>query len=88
MNEDQNERADHLLCSHADRLDCELASTHVEEILKVGAKQVDYQDIMEPFLTEMVHLGDTGCKWHVRSACQQCEGQWRQQRTGAIQSPV
>ena len=46
----------HLLCCHAYRLDGELACAHVEEVLKIRTKQIDYEDIVESFLPEMEDL--------------------------------
>ena len=51
-----------MLCCHAYRLDGELASTHVEEVLKIRTKQIDYKDIVESFLPEMVDLRNTHWK--------------------------
>ena len=50
----------HLLGSHAHGLDRELTATHVEEVLKVRAEQVDDEDIVQALLTEVVYLGDAG----------------------------
>ena len=56
MGYDAIETTHHLLCCHAYRLNGELASTHVEEVLKIRTKQIDYEDIVESFLPEMVDL--------------------------------
>lgn len=48
----------HLFGRHTHRLDSELAPTHVKEVLQVGAQQVDDENVVETFLTEIVHL------WH------------------------
>ena len=49
----------HLFCCHAYGLDAELASTHVEEVLKIRTKQIDYEDIVESFLPKIVDLRNT-----------------------------
>ena len=50
------ETTHHLLCCHTYCLDGELACTHVEEVLKIRTKQIDYEEIVESFLPEMVDL--------------------------------
>ena len=50
--------AHHLLRRHADSFDAELAAAHVKEVFEVGAEEVDDEDIVEAFLTKVVHLGD------------------------------
>ena len=48
----------HLLRSHANRLDGKLAPAHIEQVLKIRAKEVDDKDIVETLLAEVVYLGD------------------------------
>lgn len=50
----------HLPSSHANGLDRELASTHIEEVLETGPEQIDNEDIVEAFLTKVVDLWDSG----------------------------
>ena len=50
----------HLLRSHTDRLDGELAPAHVEQVLEVGAEEVNDKDIVESLLSKVVDL------WHTR----------------------
>ena len=51
----------HLLSGHAHRLDAELAVAHVEQVLETRPREVDDEDIMEPFLPEVVYLGYPRC---------------------------
>lgn len=53
------ENTHHLLCCHAYSLNGELACTHVEEVLKIRTKQIDYEDIVKSFLPKVVDLRDT-----------------------------
>ena len=53
----------HLPCGHAHRLDRELASAHVEQVLQARAQQVDDEDVMEAFLPEVVYLGYSRCSY-------------------------
>lgn len=46
----------HLLRGHAYGLDCELATTHVKEILKVRTEEVNDEDVVESLLSEIVYL--------------------------------
>ena len=50
----------HLFCGHTHGLDGELAPAHVKEIFEVGPQQIDDEDVVKAFLTEVVYLGDTG----------------------------
>ena len=59
--EPQHEATHHLPRSHAHGLDRELPSAHVEQVLETRPKQVDDEDIMEPFLPEVVYLGYPRC---------------------------
>ena len=51
----------HLLRSHTDRLDGELAPAHVEQVLEARPQQVDDEDVVQPFLPEVVYLGYPRC---------------------------
>lgn len=51
----------HLLSSHAHRLDGELATAHVEQILQVWSQEVDDENVVQAFLTEIMYLGNAGC---------------------------
>lgn len=46
----------HLLGKHTRRLNAEFATAHIKQILKTGSKKVYDQNIVQPFLTEMVYL--------------------------------
>ena len=48
----------HLLRSHTDRLDGELAPAHVEQVLQAGAEQVNNKHIVQTFLAEVMNLRD------------------------------
>lgn len=50
----------HLLGNHNDRLDTELPPTHVKQVLQTRSKQVDHKNVVQPFLTKVVHLRDAG----------------------------
>ena len=58
---DQARSTHHLSCSHADGLDCELATAHVEQVLQARPQEVDYENVMEPLLPEVVYLGYASC---------------------------
>ena len=49
----------HLPCGHADGLDRKLAAAHVEQVLQVGAEQVNNKHIVQTFLAEVMNLRDT-----------------------------
>lgn len=51
----------HLLGSHADRLDAELAATHVEEVLEVRAEEVNDEYVVQTLLAEVVDLRHPSC---------------------------
>ena len=51
----------HLLCSHADSLDGELAPTHVEQVLQARPQKIDDEDVVQALLPKVVYLRDTGC---------------------------
>lgn len=51
----------HLLSSHADRLDAELAATHVEEVLEVRAEEVNDEYVVQTLLAEVVNLRHASC---------------------------
>lgn len=51
----------HLLRSHAHRLDRELASAHVEQVLERGTEQVDHEHVVQAFLTKVIYLRNAGC---------------------------
>lgn len=48
--------SEHLFRGHHNRLDGELAPAHVEQVFERRAEQVNYEDIMEAFLPEVVYL--------------------------------
>ena len=52
---------DHLLCSHANRLDSKFSSTHVEQVLQAGPQEVDHEDVVEAFLSKVVDLRNSSC---------------------------
>jgi hypothetical protein len=52
--------AHHLARGHADGLDGELAAAHVKEVLETGAEEVDYEDVVQALLSEVVYLGNSG----------------------------
>lgn len=49
--------AHHLPCRHADSLDRKLSPAHIEQILQTWSEEVNYQDIVQAFLTKVVYLG-------------------------------
>ena len=51
----------HLPRGHAHRLDRELAAAHVEEVLEAGSEEIDDEDVVQAFLTELIYLQNTGC---------------------------
>ena len=51
---------DHLFGGQADCLNREFSAAHVEEVFKVGPEEVNDEDIVETFLSEVMHLRDTG----------------------------
>lgn len=48
----------HLFRNHDDRLDAEPTAAMVKQILERGAQQVDHQDIVKTFLSEIVDIGN------------------------------
>lgn len=78
----------HLLRSHTNGLDAELAPTHVKEVFEVGAEQVDDEDIVQTLLTEVVDLGDTGwmrCRMRTRAPRSMRKAETR---TGTVERSV
>lgn len=53
-------QAHHLLGSHDDCLDAELAPAHIEQVFKGRTEEVDHQYVVQTLLAEVVHLGHTG----------------------------
>lgn len=49
----------HLFCDHNHRLDRESSVAVIEEIFERGSKQIDNQDVMKTFLTEIVNIRDS-----------------------------
>ena len=56
----------HLFGYHDDRLDGKFPVAVVEEILQTGTEQIDYQDVVEAFLPEVVDIRNPSCR---RSVC-------------------
>ena len=48
----------HLPRCHANSLYRELPPTHVEQVFEAGTQQVDDEDVVQPFLPEVVYLRD------------------------------
>ena len=46
----------HLLGGHSDGLYAELPAAHIEEVLKVGSKEIDNKDVVQALLAEVVYL--------------------------------
>lgn len=53
-------KTDHLLRSHANRLDAELAAAEIEKVFEVWAQKVDDENIVKALLPKMVDLRDAG----------------------------
>ena len=51
----------HLLRHHNHRFRGESSIAVVEEIFQTGTKEVDHQDVVQAFLTEIVDVGYAGC---------------------------
>jgi len=51
----------HLPGSHADGLENEFSTAHIEQIFETGPQQVDDEDVVQPLLTKVVNLRDAGC---------------------------
>ncbi len=61
MNEPKKEgtwATNHLFGYHDDCLDGEPAVAVIEEILERGSKQVDNENVVQPFLAEVVYIRD------------------------------
>lgn len=52
----KNRDAHHLLGCHANGLDCEFTTAHVEQVFQVWSQEVDDENIVETLLTEIMHL--------------------------------
>ncbi len=61
MGKCNTKRTGHLLCGHADRLDCKFAPAHIEEVLQIWTEKVDNEKVMQAFLTKIVHLRNSRC---------------------------
>jgi hypothetical protein len=57
----------HLTSSHAARLDRELATAHVKQVLERRAEEVNDKDVVETFLAKVVDLGDASWNTSVRA---------------------
>ena len=51
----------HLPRHHADRLHRELLPTHVKQVLQARPEEIDDEDVVQAFLTEVIYLQNTGC---------------------------
>lgn len=61
FNRPQRGSTHHLLRNHADCLEAEPPVAVIKEILQRWAKQIDDQDVVKAFLTEVVDIGNAGC---------------------------
>ena len=50
-----------MLGNHNDGLDAEPSIAMVEEVLEGGSKQIDDEDVVQTFLSKVVHIGNAGC---------------------------
>ena len=50
----------HLLRYHDDSLDRELPVAVIKQVFQAGSEQVDDQDVVEPFLAEVIDVRDPG----------------------------
>ena len=50
----------HLFSKHANSFDAKLATAHVKEVFEVRSKEIDDENVVEPFLSKVVYLGYSG----------------------------
>jgi hypothetical protein len=62
-------RTYHLTGSHTSSFDRKLSSAHIKEILQARAKQVDHENIVQPFLAKMIDLWDASYIWQMSRKC-------------------
>lgn len=55
---------EHLLGYHHNGLDGELPATYIKQVFEAWPQEVNHKDIVQPFLSEMVYLGNTNCQSH------------------------
>jgi hypothetical protein len=55
-------RTNHLLGDHNNGLGREPAVAMIEEVLETRSKKVDNEDVVQTLLSEVVDIGDTGCR--------------------------
>lgn len=58
-NQVEDKMSHHLLGSHDDSLDAELATAHVEEVLERGTEEIDDEYVVETFVAEVIDLRNT-----------------------------
>lgn len=72
----------HLLGDHHDSLGREPTVAMVEKVLKTRAEKVDDKNIVETLLSEVVDIGDTGCKQRLAKDAE------KSSETGNIRHPT
>jgi hypothetical protein len=64
---DSSQCTHHLLGNHDYSLDGELPVAVVEQVLQTGTEQIDDQNVVQAFLTEVVDIRDPGYDMSVQS---------------------
>lgn len=55
----------HLLCDHDNGLEAEPPIAMIEEVFQRRAEEIDDQDVVQPFLAEVVDIGNASCDGRV-----------------------